>query len=119
MNDKLKTDNKQKADIDLGDINELESELNNLTEDISIQKSSSLEKHKINDGPSVTSNSVKFEDLGSKDTGYPALARLWQRQRPPKAKTRSQTKRGMDLVNSTTYHWIQITAGSSQTKTHP
>jgi hypothetical protein len=74
MNDKLKTDNKQKADIDLGDINELESELNNLTEDISIQKSSSLENIKINDGPSVTSNSVKFEDLGSKDTEIPSIS---------------------------------------------
>ena len=87
MNDKLKTDNKQKADIDLGDINELESELNNLTEDISIQKSSSLENIKINDEPSVTSNSVKFEDLGSKDTEIPSIS-------TPMAKaTASQSKR--------------------------
>ena len=35
MNDKVKSDSsKKRADIDLGDISELESELNNLTEEI-------------------------------------------------------------------------------------
>lgn len=54
MNDKLKSDNKPKPDIDLGDITELESELNDLTEDISMKKSSSAS------GLDNT-NSVKFE----------------------------------------------------------
>tara|TARA_Y100001937_G_C7105968_1_gene325027 strand:- start:133 stop:1596 length:1464 start_codon:yes stop_codon:yes gene_type:complete len=76
MNDKLKADaNKSKSDIDLGDVTELENELNDLTEDISKKTPSSsstnpLENIKIGD-TSDSTNSVKFEVLDDKSIPTP------------------------------------------------
>jgi hypothetical protein len=67
MNDKVKSDSsKKRADIGLGDISDLESELNNLTEEISMKKSSTTTHLDV--------NKVKFDVFEKSDDKMPDVS---------------------------------------------
>lgn len=66
MNDRIKSDgNKKKTDIDLGDITELESELNDLTENLSMKK--------VSEKKPSESNTVKFDVFEKTDDTIPGI----------------------------------------------